>query len=130
MKWSSKDGRISKLNDLVTDSKYLYLWTDFSSKAKVEDLPKLKIHHLIESLILMCKNESLDFENTDNLKKEIATNINRFKEEDSGAKVNYWHLCRLVLTGSNEGPPIVEIFQVLGKENLISRLMLAKKLLN
>jgi glutamyl-tRNA synthetase len=130
LKWSSKDGRVSKLNELVTDNKYLYLWTDFSSKTKVEDLPKLKIHQLIESLILMCKNESLDFENTDNLKKEIAAHINRFKEEDSGAKVNYWHLCRLVLTGSNEGPPIVEIFQVLGKDNLINRLILAKKILN
>ena len=130
LKWSSKDGRISKLNDLITDVNHLFLWTDFSSQTKIENLPKLEMNNLIERILVILNNDNLDFANSDTLKKEISRIIKQFKEENDEKKINYWHLLRLILTGKKEGPPLVEIFQILGKKKLINRLNLANKLLN
>ena len=127
LKWAQS--RISKINDLVNDEAFSFLWRDMSNRSKIQEYPTDKLVNLIDTLLAFCKRADVRFDDLDQLKSEITVVISKSGKESVEIKLNYWHLARIVLTGSPHGPPIAEIFQVLGRENAINRLNLARQLL-
>ena len=134
--WSSD--RIFKISELVTDSSFDYLWTDMSNLnvgALGED-ERSDMLGLVQSLEEFLSAHSKDIFNEKNVfKKEVTTVFKKLKEQHQGVtepnrKPNYWQMIRLVLVGSNHGPPVFEIFNLLQKENIIYRLRIAKQILD
>ena len=123
--------RIFKLNDLVEENKFSFLWTDLSSQTQIT--PDKKLIDLIEVLSRFCEKTNINFNDSDLLKKEISSLFKKIDADSSKPaknkekSTNYWKLARIILTGNQEGASLVEIVQVLGKENLINRLNVAKK---
>ena len=116
--------RIHRINELVDDPKFSYLWNDVLTSINcdaIKNSPQILLD-VIESLKARLKDEE-DF-----VESKLHANISEiFKEvkKRSESKINFWKLTRLVLTGSENGPPLAEIFYILGKENSIYRLNLA-----
>ena len=134
--WSSD--RIFKISELVTDSSFDYLWTDMSNlnvDALGED-ERSDMLGLVQSLEEFLSAHSKDIFNEKNVfKMDVTTVFKKLKEQRQGVtepnrKPNYWQMIRLVLVGSNHGPPVFEIFNLLQKENIIYRLRIAKQILD
>ncbi len=126
--------RINKLNDLVDDS-FSYLWTDMTSLS-TDRLQLETTLKLIDTLEQHLQNvDSKLLENEGKLKnqlKSVYKSIKIEKNKDSSGKrpPNHWELTRLILTGSLEGPPVAELFRLLGKEAVVYRLQIARNVCN
>jgi len=131
LKWSQD--RINKLKDLVENVEFAFLWTDMTNlDLKELNLIKEQLLKFIESFenFLLNSDERL-LKDQSSIKKEMNSLFKQLKLEsksESEKKLNYWQLIRLVLTGNLKGPSVVELFQILGKENIIFRLDIAKKI--
>lgn len=131
--------RIFKLNDLVEDEKNSFLWSDLSNfNLEDKNLPLDVILNLISLLKECLQNLNLDLKeskNNDFIKQSLSdlfkknASILRISGQEKSKKVNNWQLTRLVLTGNLEGPPVMDIFNLLGKENVLYRLNVAEKTL-
>lgn len=132
LNWSIE--RIFKLDDLVNDSSFNFLWTDMSnllSDEAINSQTRQQILELIENLELHLTDSScLFFTDKSQFKKEMSLIFKQTKSSSkvkSEKKVNYWQMIRFILTGNEQGPPVFEIFSLLQKENIIYRLEIAKK---
>lgn len=116
--------RIHKLNDLIDDSQFAFLWTDMSNfnKKSKSSVSTSQIVELVQRLNAYLLQPSTDLKKQEKLKQELKALF----ESLSTKKVNYWQLTRLVLTGSLQGPSIVEILNILGKKNASYRLKIAE----
>jgi glutamyl-tRNA synthetase len=137
IEWSQN--RVNKLNDLVNDSIYSFLWSDlsnsFTSNSEAINNNKEIILDLIELLMNYLQRPTTTnviFHDGLLFKKEISSLYNEIKNKTkkNDKKVNYWKLTRLILTGSEEGPPVADIFILLEKDILIYRLNIAKNSFN
>ncbi|CAF0976955.1 unnamed protein product [Brachionus calyciflorus] len=133
--WSQD--RIFKLKDLVDDEKNMFLWTDMSNVSLDENLDlntKENSKVLVEILRNFLSKKCEDLKNASSnakLKKELNELFKSIsKSAKSDGKMNYWKLSRLLLTGRLEGPPVLDIINLLGKDNVIYRLNIAEKILN
>lgn len=130
--WSTD--RIFKVSELVTDSSFSYLWTDMSSVDNVETLGDVERSDML-ALVQVIERFLSDVNGVDIFndkavfKKEMTSVFKKLKEQNQQRKLNYWQMIRLVLVGSNQGPPVFEIFNLLQKENIVYRLRIAKKIL-
>ena len=138
IKWSMS--RVNKLNDLVEDSVYSFLWSDMSNKIATTNSDTINndketILDLIEILKDYLQRPTTTnsiFHDNSLFKKELGILFNELKNKKKKVdkKVNYWKLTRLILTGSEEGPPVADIFILLEKDILIYRLNIAKNSFN
>jgi glutamyl-tRNA synthetase len=137
IEWSMN--RVNKLNDLVNDGVYSFLWSDMSnsykSNSEAIDCNKETILNLIEILEDYLQRPTTNnsvFHDTSLFKKELSNLFSeiKFKKKINDKKINYWKLTRLILTGSEEGPPVADIFILLEKDILFYRLNIAKNALN
>lgn len=130
--WSTD--RIFKVSELVTDPSFDYLWTDMSSLDNVKTLGDaersnmLVLVQAIEKFLAAVQGMDI-FNDKAVFKKEMTAVFKKLKEQNQQRKLNYWQMIRLVLVGSNQGPPVFEIFNLLQKDNLVYRLRIAKKIL-
>lgn len=128
--------RVYTLNDLVQDEKNSFLWTDMSNlDQSLSDSMRYSLKCLVKVIKDFLKENNLDLKNS-NLNSKLKKEFNDlFKTKlepisQDGTKVNYWKLSRFLITGRLEGPPVLEIINLLGKENTIYRLNIAETILN
>lgn len=132
--------RVYTTNDLVNEDKYSYLWTDASnlsvtSNSELKDSSDLVLE-IIESIkAYLQKEQNLFVE--EKLKSDLTKIFADLKKSEAGKKSetkvkknNFWKLTRLILIGNIEGPPVAEIFKLLGRDILIYRLNLAKEFIS
>jgi len=124
LSWSKS--RIVKLTDLLTP-KYAYLWIA-PKDLPLEQLPKIQpnnadvIQYLMESFVVTPPER---FTN-DNLSKLLKQLADRFSLKTP----QIMKLLRIAVTGQKEGPPVAEMFAILGKETSIDRLKHAYSILD
>ena len=107
--WATRE-RISTVKELVADD-LIFLWA----------LPKdhLQLMKTSKSVIAEVQQAILESETIDNYLVKILKNIGK----NSGLKFpKLMEDLRLLLTGKREGPPVLEIIQVLGKASVARRL--------
>ena len=128
--------RIYTLKDLVENEKNNFLWTDLSN---LRELVSESMRDSLKCLVKVMKHFLNGFNkdlNDSSLNSKIKKDLNDLfktkldKVSSDGKKINYWKLSRLVLTGRYDGPPVLEIINLLGKDNTIYRLNIAEKILN
>jgi glutamyl-tRNA synthetase len=131
--------RLSKLNDLLGEE-YAYLWykteksalkSIIDSKFKGLELSNKKINEMIEGLILFLqKYEVLNNDEAAlvQLKIDMDNELKAMKSRFETNKFNLWLFFRIILCGNLVGPPVVEIICLLGKENILYRLNIIKKM--
>lgn len=129
--WSTD--RIFKVSELVTDPSFAYLWTDMSSLDNVKtlgDVERSNMLALVQAIEeFLSAFQGMDiFNDKAVFKKEMTAVFKKLKEQNQ-QKLNYWQMIRFVLVGSNQGPPVFEIFNLLQKDNSVYRLRIAKKIL-
>ena len=126
LNWSTD--RVYRLNDLVDDAKFSYLWTDASNlnlnDTDIKVDPKLTLE-MIESVKSYLQNEQTLFPLINNQTTEEINRIcqiireieikKRRKKATKTKATNLWKITRLVLIGSIEGPPVAEIFSFVGQ---------------
>ncbi len=121
--------RIYKLSDLVDNNEFAFLWTDMSNfntetKSNISFNLILKLIDYLEEFL---NRPNICLKNKDTLKKELTCIFDQIKMDSNDKKINFWHLTRLVIIGSVQGPSIFEIFNILGVDTLIYRLKIAKE---
>lgn len=122
--------RVNKICDLVNEKDFSFLWSDMSNFTDNNLVNKSHLLELIEHLNEYLSKPNTDLKNSSNLKQELKLLFEKLKQtEEANKKSNYWQLTRLILIGSLQGPSIIEIFNILGKENVIFRLKMAKECL-
>lgn len=133
LNWSTE--RFFTLTHLVNDSSFEFLWSDMSNlkNNNIDEESRgnmLMLIERIENYFLSDNSSDLIFTDKSVFKKELSLIIKSLKEDKRNAKkINYWQMIRLVLTGSVDGPPVFEIFNLMEKENIIYRLNIARKTL-
>ena len=127
--------RISKLSDLLADA-FQFLWYKID-KTVLENtikenigLERNQIVYLINEFTMFIQNYELSGNEAgskkfkEDLTKEFA--LNKYKKinliDSAGKKLNFWLFYRVILSGSKSGPPIAEIINLLGKNNILHRL--------
>jgi glutamyl-tRNA synthetase len=126
--WSQD--RIHLLNDLL-DKSFSYLWSDMS------DLNTDRLEFQLTSRLVEALGKYLDkvdaglLQDEEKVKTGLkgvykAVKIEKSKEAKSAKPLNHWEITRLILIGSMEGPPVAELFRILGKEAVVYRLQIAK----
>lgn len=137
LNWSTE--RIFRLNDLVTDENFSYLWSDMSnfSISEIDEITKQNMLELIGVVSEYLSQTDLDenlFNDKTIFKKNLNAIIKELKKKSNltldKVKINYWQMIRQVLIGSTNGPPVFEIFNLFKKENIIYRLKIAEETLN
>lgn len=84
----------------------------------------LKLEHMPRLLEVFCKKVS----NVETIDKDIAKRIFKEIQKEEGIKgPNLFKPIRVALTGNSHGPDLPLIIEVLGKENLLSRIEYIKK---
>lgn len=128
--------RIYTLKELVEDEKNNFLWTDMSNLQELVSEPmKDNLKCLVKAMRIFLYGINQDL-NDSTLNSKIKKDLNDLfktklaKVSSDGTKINYWKLTRFVLTGRYDGPPVLEIINLLGKNNTIYRLDIAEKILN
>lgn len=131
LKWSFE--RVHRVAELAEDAKFTYLWTDASNSASINILKNSSslVINLTDAIIQHLKQSE---ENTEadvrSSMAKIFDTLKKTKLKSSETKQpNLWRLTRLILIGSDEGPPVAELICLLGKENSIYRLNLAKEII-
>jgi nondiscriminating glutamyl-tRNA synthetase len=123
--------RICTLNELVDES-YAYLWTDFKVDKHVDQFDKSQnqaIGSFVDLLIELVEESFADNMTSVQLadfKKQLDLAFKRFRN-DTNLDTNLWHLFRLLLCGTKQGPPVIDILQVLGKDMCLYRLKNTKQ---
>lgn len=131
--WSTD--RIYKLNELVDKPEHLYLWRDMSNldldALKKQNISRDQLIELVSSIRRFLTTTNSQPLNAAGLKSELTNIFKRLKAADSTkSKVNYWQLSRAIVTGNFEGPPVVDVFLLLGKDIVIYRLDMAIRVLS
>lgn len=129
LEWSLD--RVHRLAELVENPDFSYLWTDVSNSKSINILKDsssvvVQLIHVIIEHLNRCEKM---------VEPELRSNLGKvFKEikptsEAKSPVQNLWKLTRLILIGSDRGPPVAELLCLLGKENSIYRLNLAKEII-
>lgn len=142
------ENRIQKSNDLL-DTSYDYLWYNYNkndliklinekfSKQLTSNVHILYLIEVFMSYVQVSKfGDTGDEAEAKKAKANMETQLKliktkfkaEFKCEDSIDKLNLWLFYRIILCGNMNGPPIVEIIQLLGKNNVLHRLNNIKKI--
>ena len=102
--------RISKLSDLVGED-FLFLW-HFPNK---EDLHITIPNSLIDKVIDLLNS-------TDQDNKSLMKTFKLLSKEHNIKFPDLMKDLRLLITGKTDGPPIMELVDILGKEKVVQRL--------
>ena len=95
------------------------------------ELDNEKVIQLCENFAKFLRNYSIEVNmDLNDFKKSLTDELKMYQKRLAlSDKTNLWHLYRVILCGTKEGPPLVELFQTLGKETILFRLENVIKLL-
>ena len=131
LEWSHD--RVVKLDDLIVNDEFKFLWQDISDGNQDMLGDKLKVVELIDLMHAHFSANNSDIEDLNDLekiKKDLSalfkklTKSSNNNEEKKGP--NNWQLVRFIFTGNIQGPPVAEIIKLLGKRTVVYRLNLAR----
>lgn len=121
--------------ELAENPDFSYLWTDVSTSKSIDILKNSSdlIVQLVDAIIkYLSECEKLVEADLPSHLSRIFNEIKKKTNHNSEAKSpaqNVWKLTRLILIGNDQGPPVAELFCLLGKENSIFRLNSAKQII-
>lgn len=109
--------RISTINDITEKGKYFFIEPREYDKKALEKHCNKTIINLLKEYLEILRNRRIDFE-AGQLEDELRT----FASGNNTKAGNLIHCMRIALTGSTASPGIFELMEVLGKEEVITRI--------
>lgn len=128
LEWSLD--RAHRINELVDDPTLSYLWTDASSLTSnsLNESSRLVLELIDKLKDLLNRIDRLD---EGDLKSSLQKVFNDLKKNGKNSAVkNLWKMTRVILIGNEQGPPVAELICLLGRENSLYRLNLAKDIIS
>jgi len=107
-------GRSTTVNDIADAAPYFFVEPDYNSPNAVtlrNSIPDNKYINAIKSLRLACSSSS-----------DIGSWPSTAAQGYSGPKKFFWSSARHVLAGQKDGPPLAEIMELLGPDEVVKRL--------
>ncbi|XP_037035839.1 probable glutamate--tRNA ligase, mitochondrial [Bradysia coprophila] len=111
LEWSMD--RISNLNELAKEE-YSYLW--IAPQKRKHDLPKDTLDKLVK---ILSDVDSFG-------KQKLNPILKDFSKSENVRFIELMKSLRIVLSGLEEGPPVAEMMEILGKERTLSRMKMKK----